>query len=124
MGLILLLCSKSALWAQQRWMRDLAGVWEIVDSDGSRGLLEASDSTALYLAYSGERKRIASYKADFSRSPGVFQFAIKDSSGVMNLNSQLLFVNPDLIEWRIIDGEGKQQAAAGNGNILYLRRKK
>lgn len=124
MGLIVLLGSSSALLAQTRSMRDLAGTWDIVDSDGSRGLLEASDSTAIYLAYGGERKRIASYKADFSKSPGSFQFVLKDSSETITLNSQILFVNADLVEWRIIEGGGAQQVAAGKENILYLRRKK
>jgi hypothetical protein len=76
------------------------------------------------LAYGGERKRIASYKADFSKSPGSFQFVLKDSSETITLNSQLLFVNADLVEWRIIEGGGAQQVAAGKENILYLRRKK
>ena len=39
MGLIVLLGSSGALLAQTRSMRDLAGTWDIVDSDGSRGLL-------------------------------------------------------------------------------------
>lgn len=121
---LVLLCSNSVLLAQTRSMRDLVGKWEIVDSDGSRGLLEAADSTAIYLAYGGERKRIATYKADFSRSPGSFQFVIKDSAETITLNSQLLFVNADLVEWRIVEGSGAPQVAAGKETILYLRRKK
>src|SRR5687767_7831068 len=113
MSLIVLLGSITEVKAQTWSMRDLLGSWDIVDSDGSRGLLEAGDSTAIFLAYGGERKRIASYNADFRQSPVSFQFVIKDSPATLTLTSQLVFVNADLVEWRIAAGGGARQVAAG-----------
>ena len=112
-------------FAQTHSMRDLIGTWEVVDSDNSRGLLEVADSNTIYLSFQGQRKQITSYKADFSKSPGSFAFTIKDSSGTVNMNSRLLFVNNDLAEWRIFDGTAVTAVAdKSEKGLLYLRRRK
>lgn len=121
---LIFLISSYASFAQARTMRDLLGSWDVVDSDNSRGLLEVSDSNTIYLAFQGQRKQITSYKADFSKSPGSFAFAIKDSSGTVNLNSQILFVNDNLVEWRIFEADVKQVADSKDKGVLYLRRRK
>jgi hypothetical protein len=79
----------------------------------------------MYIVYGAEKKRIAGYKADFSKSPAWFDFMVKDSSEVYHLKSLMQFINDDLIQWQLFDGTDRpDHFTEKEGEILYLRRKR
>jgi hypothetical protein len=122
--LVALVCA-SPLWAQNKSFKQLVGKWEAVDSENQSGGLEIIDSVQIFLVYGTERKAVASCQFDFAKSPCWFDFSIKDSSGTMNLKSILLFVNDDLIQWQVFEGETRPtQFSSDTGEMVYLRRKK
>lgn len=122
--LVAVVCS-TALWGQSRTFKNLVGMWEAVDSENQSGGLEFIDTQKIYLVYGKERKPVTSCKFDLSRSPGWFDFAVVDSTGIMNLKSLLLFVNDDLIQWQVFDGEARPaHFSEDGGQMVYLRRKK
>ena len=117
-------CS-TALWAQGRSFQNLVGMWEAVDSENQSGGLEFIDTQKIYLVYGKERKPITSCKFDFSKSPNWFDFVVVDSTGMMNLKSLLLFVNDDLIQWQVFDGDARPAYfSEEKGQMVYLRRKR
>jgi hypothetical protein len=122
--LVVLVCS-TTIWAQGRNFQHLVGVWEAVDSENQSGGLEIIDSQKIYLVYGKERKPVASCQFNFAQSPSWFDFSIKDSTGSMNLKSLMLFVNDDLIQWQVFDGDVRPaHFSEGAGQMVYLRRKK
>ena len=115
----------SAQVLAQRSLQNLVGRWEAVRAASESGGLEVVDSTAIYLVYGSEKKKIVSYKADFSATPVRFDFVVKDSTETITLKSLLEFVNNDLIKWQLFEGDAKPLYFANDsGEILYLRRKK
>jgi len=123
--MLLGLFSFNNLSAQTRDIRQLIGKWEAVDSENQKGGLEVVDSSTIYLVYGTEKKRIASYKADFTKSPVWFDFVIKDESNTLQLKSLILFVNDDLIQWQVSEGDVRPaNFSQTNGEMMYLRRKK
>ncbi|HZH01463.1 MAG TPA: hypothetical protein VEY32_10300 [Flavisolibacter sp.] len=123
--MLLGLFSFNNLSAQSRDIKQLIGKWEAVDSENQKGGLEVVDSSTIYLVYGTEKKRIASYKADFTKSPVWFDFVIKDESNTLQLKSLILFVNDDLIQWQVSEGDVRPaNFSQTNGEMMYLRRKK
>ena len=123
--MLLGLFSFNNLSAQTRDIRQLIGKWEAVDSENQKGGLEVVDSSTIYLVFGTEKKRIASYKADFTKSPVWFDFVIKDESNTLQLKSLILFVNDDLIQWQVSESDVRPaNFSQTNGEMMYLRRKK
>jgi hypothetical protein len=123
--MLLGLFSFNNLSAQSRDIKQLIGKWEAVDSENQKGGLEVVDSSTIYLVFGTEKKRIASYKADFTKSPAWFDFVIKDESNTLQLKSLILFVNDDLIQWQVSEGDVRPaNFSQTNGEMMYLRRKK
>lgn len=122
--LIALICA-GPVWAQNRSFKNLVGKWEAVDSENQSGGLEIIDSVQIFLVYGTERKTVGSCKFDFAKSPCWFDFSLKDSTGTQNLKSILLFVNDDLIQWQVFDGDMRPaNFSSSQGEMVYLRRKK
>jgi hypothetical protein len=110
--------------AQNRSFQHLIGRWEAVDSENSSGGLEVLDSTKVFMVYNNEKKAIEC-KVDFTKSPIWFDFTIKDSTGTLRMKSLLQFVNDDLIQWQVFEGDAQPvQFASNSGDMVYLRRKK
>lgn len=123
--LLLAFVCTTSLWAQNKSFKNLVGVWEAVDSENQSGGLEIIDTQKIYLVYGKERKPVTSCTFDFSKSPNWFDFAVADSTGIMKLKSLLLFVNDDLIQWQVFDGEARPaHFSEQTGQMVYLRRKK
>src|SRR5687767_3038069 len=103
----------------------LIGKWEVVDSE-NRGMgLEIKDSTEIYIVYGEEKKRVSSFKADFSRSPAWFDFTVKDSTDVIQLKTLINLVNDDLVQWQLFDGPTRpDRFTEKEGEIVYMRRKR
>jgi hypothetical protein len=120
---IMLLCITSS--AQNRTIENLIGVWQAVTEQNESGGLEVVDSTKIYLVYGDEKLPITSYKLDLSKSPGWFDFTINRNSNLVVLKSLILFVNDDLVQWQIFDGDSRPiYFAADKGDMVYLKRKK
>ena len=110
---------------QSKSISQLLGKWEAVDSENSTGGLEVIDTTKIYLVYGTEKKAIASYKADFTKSPASFDFIIKDGSETISLKSLIQFVNDDLIQWQVFEGDVRPvHFTQSGGQTVFLRRKK
>lgn len=106
-------------------MSKLVGKWEAVGADNQGVGLEVVDSAEMYIVYGTEKKKISSYKADFSGSPGWFDFLIKDGEQMVHLKSLVNFVNDDLVQWQLFDnGTRPDHFTDKEGEILYLRRKR
>ncbi len=109
----------------QRSIQSLVGSWEAVRAANEGGGLEVVDSATLYLVYGDQKKKITSYKADFTQSPVRFDFAVKDSTETINLKSLIEFINNDMIKWQLFEGDAMPVHFVNDrGEILYLRRKK
>ena len=120
---ILLLCFSGG--AQQRSLQSLVGVWEAVRTNNEGGGLEVIDSANLYLLFGDQKKKISTYKADFTQSPVRFDFTVKDSTDSLTLKSLLEFINNDLIKWQVFEGDVQPvHFVSGSGDLVYLRRKK
>lgn len=115
-----------ATMAQERSIQALVGLWEAVSSVNEGGGLEVKDSVQLYLVFGDQKKKIMSYKVDFSQSPARFDFTVQqDSTNTLSLKSLLQFVNSDLIKWQVFeDDQVPMHFASNGGEIVYLRRKK
>lgn len=115
-----------ATMAQERSIQALVGLWEAVSSVNEGGGLEVKDSVQLYLVFGDQKKKIMSYKVDFSQSPARFDFTVQqDSTNTLSLKSLLQFVNSDLIKWQVFeDDQLPMHFASNGGEIVYLRRKK
>ena len=120
-----LLISTVVCTAQTSSIKDLYGKWEAVDSENVSGGLEIVDSTSIYLVYGDEKRKVVTYKADFAKSPVRFDFVLKNGNEDMKLNSLMQFINEDLIQWQVFEGDTQPAYFKENdGNLVYLRRKK
>ncbi len=109
----------------QRINSKLIGKWEAVGSDNAGVGLEVIDSSQIYVVYGTEKKKLVSFKADFSKSPAGFDFMVKDSSELIPLKSLVHFVNDDLIQWQLFDSATRPDHFTDkSGEMVYLRRKK
>lgn len=110
--------------AQVRNLKSLIGEWEAIDGSNQSGGLIVVDSARLYLVYGTDKREIVSFKADFSRSPCWFDFIVKDSSSSFQLKSLLQFINDDLVQWQVFDGDTRpDHFATDQGELIYLKRK-
>ncbi len=82
---------------------NLKGNWRNKQGAG----LEIVDSSKLYVVYKDHKKQLVNYAVDFSSNPAVFNFVLKEQSGTVNVKSMLLFINDDLIQWQVMDGDSK-----------------
>ncbi|MBA2330149.1 MAG: hypothetical protein H0V91_11080 [Flavisolibacter sp.] len=125
---ILMLCAflQSSVLAQSASFQKLIGKWEVVDADNKTGRLEVLDSSKIFLAYGQEKKPITSFNADFSKSPVWFDFTVDDGSDNITIKSILLFINDNLVQWQVFQGDAVRPAhfTEDKGEIIYLRRKK
>jgi hypothetical protein len=120
-----LLLTFSTLLAQEQSIQNLVGRWEAVDAENKSGGLEVVDSATIYLVYGTEKKRLAVYKADFSRKPAWFDFTIKEGGETMQMKSLISVINEDLIQWQVFQGDVRPaHFKQGEGEMMYLRRKK
>ncbi len=75
--------------------------------------------------YVSEKKAIASYKADFSKSPVRFFLVINNRTETISLESHIKFVNDDLIQWQVFESDKRPaHFSQRGGQIDYLKRKK
>jgi hypothetical protein len=107
--------------AQNPCMKNLVGKWESPVGAG----IEVVDSSHIFIVYGKEKKRVSSYQADFSKSPCWFDFTIKDSSQSFTVQSLLLFVSNDVVQWQVFDdGSRPSGFSSEKGEMVYMRRKK
>ena len=119
--LLFLLLIQIGVSAQNYSFKNLVGYWK----SGDGGAIEVIDSSKIFIVYGDEKKKIASYQADFSKNPCWFDFDIKDSTQNLSLKSLLLFVNDDLLQWQVFDdGVRPSNFNSEKGDIVYLRRNK
>ena len=119
--LLVLMLLQFCVSAQNYSFKNFVGYWK----SGDGGAIEVIDSSKIFIVYGDEKKKIASYQADFSKEPCWFDFDIKDSSQNLSLKSLLLFVNDDLLQWQVFDdGTRPSNFNSQKGDIVYLRRKK
>jgi len=110
-----------AVSAQTFNIKQLAGRWESAEGGG----LEVIDSSRIYIVYGNEKKQIAHYKADFSKTPVSFDFTVNDDGHEISMKSLLLLVNGDLLQWQVFEGDAKPvHFTADNGDMIYMKRKK
>ena len=115
----------SLVIGQGRSMQHLIGTWETVGAPEKRGGLQVIDSTRIFLLVGTQRIPVFQWRADFSRTPALVDFTIKDSVRETHVQSLLKFVNNDLIQWQIFhEGTKPVVFAAGQSDMVYLRRKK
>ena len=120
----LLLTSTIAI-GQNRSIESLKGVWQVVSENHESAGLEVVDSTRIYLVYADDKKAITSYKADFTKTPAWFDFTVKDSTQEVHFKSLLQFVNDDLVQWQVFEGEIRPVLfASDRGDLLYLKRRR
>ena len=112
-------------FAQQRSIQNLVGKWEAVDSENSSGGIEVVSGDQIFLVYGSEKKPVHSFRLDFSKSPAWFDFTVKDSASTITLKSLIQFINEDLIQWQLFDGDVRPAHFTNSGGqMVYLRRKK
>ena len=117
------------LWAtgfgQQKKLKDLIGLWEIVGERNDSASLEVIDSSTIILNYMGERKKIIDYKIDFQRSPIWFDFSTGDSSSIVVVKTLLEVVNDSMIKWQLfVDEDRTEHFSSTKGELYYLRKAK
>ena len=123
--ILVLMIFYGSAFAQSRSFAHLIGKWEAVDSENASGGLEVLDSSRLYLVYGTQKKPITGYRLDLSKSPGTFDFTVKDSMGNLSLKSLLQFINDDLIQWQVFDDAAMPAGFSPRpADVVYLRRKK
>ena len=105
---------------QQFSLKSLVGRWQSAEGAG----IEVIDSSKIFLTYNGEKKQVVSYETNFSRVPSWFDFTIKDGAEEVQLKSLLLFVNNDLIQWQVFEGDRPPNFSVEKGNMVYLKRAK
>jgi hypothetical protein len=103
----------------------LVGKWEAVDNNNQNGSLEVIDSTNIFLVYGNQKMPVINYKADFTKVPAWSDFTVKDSTQELSLKSLIQFLNNDLIQWQVFDGDTRPAIfAADRGEMVYLKRKR
>jgi hypothetical protein len=117
--LVLAICLSFESSAQKN-MTNLVGRWESPDGTA----LEVVDSNQIFLCYGTDKKKLSSYKFDFSQKPCRFDFEVKDSTQSLSLKSLFLFVDDDLLQWQVFENSRPSNFSSDSGEMLYLRRKK
>ena len=112
-------------FSQQKKLKDLIGLWEIVGEQNDSASLEVIDSSTIILNYMGERKKIIEYKIDFQRSPIWFDFSTGDSSSTVVVKSLLEVMNDSMIKWQLfVDEDRTEHFSSTKGELYYLRKAK
>jgi hypothetical protein len=113
-------------FGQQKKLKDLIGLWEIVGEQNDSASLEVIDSSTIILNYMGEKKRIIDFKIDFQKSPIWFDFSTSgDSSSVVLVKSLLEIVNDSMIKWQLfVDEDRTDHFSSTKGELYYLRKAK
>ena len=113
-------------FGQQKKLKDLIGLWEIVGEQNDSASLEVIDSSTIILNYMGEKKRIIDYKIDFQKSPIWFDFSTSgDSSSVVLVKSLLEIMNDNMIKWQLfVDEDRTDHFSSTKGELYYLRKAK
>ena len=113
-------------FSQQKKLKDLIGLWEIVGEQNDSASLEVIDSSTIILNYMGEKKRIIDYKIDFQKSPIWFDFSTSgDSSSVVLVKSLLEIMNDNMIKWQLfVDEDRTDHFSSTKGELYYLRKAK
>ena len=116
----------SDILAQSVSFQKLIGKWEAVDAENKSGGLEIIDSSNIFLVYGSEKKPVASFKADFTKNPGWFDFTISEANEPIHIKSLIHFINDNLVQWQVFQGDAVRPAhfTEERGEILYLRKKK
>ena len=113
-----LLGTCSSMMAQQRVWKDLRGRWEASDGSG----IEIVDSTRIFLFYKDEKKTVSNFTTDLSKTPGWFDFTVKDSSEEHRVQSLMHFISDDLVQWQIFEGQRPTNFDPSR-EVIFLRRK-
>lgn len=119
--LLAMVMSLQGAFAQKYSFKDLVGNWRTKDGAG----LEVVDSFRIYVVYQDKKKLLVNYSTDFTSNPAKFNFVLRDGSGLVNVKSQMLFVNDDLVQWQVTDSDAKPVGYNGNTqrrDVLMLRR--
>jgi hypothetical protein len=104
----------------QKWnFRDLVGNWRAANGAG----LQVIDSNNIFVVYENEKKKADRAFIDFKTNPSSLDFEIKDTSSTYILKTLFQFVNKDLIQWQVFEGERPINFTANNGELVFLRRK-
>ena len=112
-------------FGQQKKLKDLIGLWEIVGEKNDSASLEVIDSSTIILNYMGEKKKIIDYKIDFQRSPIWFDFSTGDSSSTVMVKSLLEIMNDSMIKWQLfVDEDRTDHFSSTKGELFYLRKAK
>jgi len=112
-------------FGQQKKLKDLIGLWEIVGEQNDSASLEVIDSSTIILKYMGEKKKIIDYKIDFQKSPIWFDFSTGDSSTVVLVKSLLEIMNDNMIKWQLfVDEDRTDHFSSTKGELYYLRKVK
>ena len=112
-------------FGQQKKLKDLIGLWEIVGEQNDSASLEVIDSSTIILKCMGEKKKIIDYKIDFQKSPIWFDFSTGDSSTVVLVKSLLEIMNDNMIKWQLfVDEDRTDHFSSTKGELYYLRKAK
>ncbi|HZH37771.1 MAG TPA: hypothetical protein VEX65_10870 [Flavisolibacter sp.] len=119
-ALVLFLTVNEVVHAQKKYnFENLKGSWRNKSGAG----LDIVDSATIYIVYGEQRKLVTNSRTDFSKSPVLFDLAVKDSSQVTKLKSLLVFVSEDLIQWQVFESETRPANYSMNrGDMLFLKR--
>jgi len=112
-------------FGQQKRLKDLIGLWEIVGEKNDSASLEVIDSSTIILNYMGEKKKIIDFKIDFQKTPIWFDFATGDSSSMVMVKSLLEIMNDNMIKWQLfVDEDRTDHFSSTKGELYYLRKAK
>jgi hypothetical protein len=121
--LLVTIFTYSSIAAQSASFKHLLGKWEGKDLENTTTGLEIVDSSKLYLVYGGEKKEVASYRADFSKNPAWLDLTLKDSTEIITIRTLMSFINDNLLKWQLFESENRpEHFASDRGEIIYLRR--
>lgn len=131
-GATVLLCILLGLTGitQTKTINNLVGAWEAIDHNNQDGGLEVIDSAQIFLVYGEHKLPVVDYYIDFSKHPCWFDFTVKEDSSFIKMHSLIQFVNDNLLQWQIFDGDVAQEDkrpvyfATDRGEMIYLKRKK
>lgn len=83
----------------QRSIQQLVGTWVAVDAKNENAGLEIADTSHIFLVYGAEKKSVAAFRFDFTKSPAWFDFTLRENGESLKVKSLLTFVSDDLIQW-------------------------
>jgi membrane protease subunit (stomatin/prohibitin family) len=109
---------QTSVWAQSFGLNDLKGKWTTTNGAG----IHVVDSNQVFLLYQGERKETSSVSLNMQSKPAYLDFHVVDSTGNTKIQSIFQFVNSNLIQWQVFEGERPLNFTASRGELLFLRR--